>query len=270
MAVIEQRPRKSKLTRRILLPPEHGSWGFTLEPILLGLFIAPTATGFALAVGMFFAFLLRWPLKLAITQRKRRRERAQVAARVALFYGICAAIGLTTAVALGGWQPVLPLLLALPFAVAFLYFDFRNQSRSWQAELAGPATFAFTASGIALAGGMGWLPSLTLWLLLMARAWPSVLYVRARILLEKGKEWRLPDPLNSLNPVRMAHIAAFVIANILQLHPAIPIAFLLLWLRAEWGLSSRRLTHDIRVIGISEMVLGILTVVVIATTYPLQ
>ena len=44
--------------RSIALPTEHGGWGFTLEPILLGLLVAPSAAAWeisAAALGIFLA-----------------------------------------------------------------------------------------------------------------------------------------------------------------------------------------------------------------------
>ena len=46
--------------RSIALPTEHGGWGFTLEPILLGLLVAPTWAGFGLAVATAIGFNQQW------------------------------------------------------------------------------------------------------------------------------------------------------------------------------------------------------------------
>ncbi|NLF76347.1 MAG: hypothetical protein GX573_11665, partial [Chloroflexi bacterium] len=38
--------------KSIALPPEHGAWGFLLEPLLAGLLIAPSWAGLCLALGV--------------------------------------------------------------------------------------------------------------------------------------------------------------------------------------------------------------------------
>ena|SRR5438045_2599608 len=45
-AVITNRPRASSVRIRLVaLPVEHGGWGLTLEPIALGLLLAPSEIG---------------------------------------------------------------------------------------------------------------------------------------------------------------------------------------------------------------------------------
>jgi hypothetical protein len=65
------RPRPA--WRAIALPDEHGGWGLTAEPVLLGLLVAPSWAGAALAVAAFLAFLVRTPLKLVLVDRWRHR-----------------------------------------------------------------------------------------------------------------------------------------------------------------------------------------------------
>ena len=42
--------------KSIALPPEHGAWGFLLEPLLAGLLIAPSWAGLCLALGVIGPF----------------------------------------------------------------------------------------------------------------------------------------------------------------------------------------------------------------------
>ena len=67
------------------LPAEHGGWGLTLEPGILGLLIAPSLGGACLALGAMVAFLARTPLKIVVVDRRRGRvlERTRLAQRVA-------------------------------------------------------------------------------------------------------------------------------------------------------------------------------------------
>ena len=60
--------------RGVALPSEHGGWGLTLEPGLLGLLVAPSVAGACLAVAAVVAFVARTPLKLALVDRRRGRD----------------------------------------------------------------------------------------------------------------------------------------------------------------------------------------------------
>ncbi|MES1167658.1 MAG: YwiC-like family protein, partial [Oleiharenicola lentus] len=51
----------------IFLPREHGSWFLVLEPLALGLLVAPSSAGGALAVATLAAFFMRRPLKPAFS-----------------------------------------------------------------------------------------------------------------------------------------------------------------------------------------------------------
>ena len=55
------------------MPDEHGGWGLTAEPALLGLLVAPSWAGAALGIAAFLAFLVRTPLKLVLVDRWRGR-----------------------------------------------------------------------------------------------------------------------------------------------------------------------------------------------------
>ena len=110
--------------RPIALPAEHGSWGLVLEPIVLGLLVAPTGAGFCLGLGAFASFLTRRPFKVAWAQSGgTRSERARIATAFFAGYALIAAVAFLTALWLSGVRPLLPLLGALPFAAVFLAYD---------------------------------------------------------------------------------------------------------------------------------------------------
>lgn len=248
--------------RTIALPVEHGSWGLTLEPILLGLLVAPTWAGAGLAVGAFGAFLLRGPLKVARTSwRQGRRERFKLALRFALLYALIALVGFGVAVGRAGLYPLWPLALALPFGVVFFVQDAQNQSRSWQAELTGPIAFAAIASCIALIGGWTVGPALALWAVLVARALTSVLYIRARLRLDRGRSVQ-PLPVIAAHGIALLAVAGLVWFGYLPL--AVMGIFGLILLRTVWGLSRYRRAASIQALGISEIGWGLATVLSVA------
>ena len=82
-------PRPRSLVRSVAVPSEHGGWGLTLEPGLLGLLVAPSAAGALLAIAALIAFVSRTPLKVVLVDRwrGRRLERTVIAARVVLITG---------------------------------------------------------------------------------------------------------------------------------------------------------------------------------------
>ncbi len=180
--------------KSIALPPEHGAWGFLLEPVVLGLLIAPSLAGGFLALAVVGAFLIRHPLKLAFTdwRRGKRYARTALAERVILAYGVLTIIGLVLAIALAGWEIMLPLLMAAPLVLMMLASYVQNRGRELIPELAGASALAVTASGVALAGGASSQTAFALWVILNARNIPSILYVRARLRLEKEKPFSGP------------------------------------------------------------------------------
>lgn len=248
--------------RTIALPAEHGSWGLTLEPILLGLLVAPSWGGVGLGIGAFGLFLLRWPFKVAQTSyRQKRTIRLNLALRFVVLYGLLSIVGFALAIWQAGWQPLWPFLLALPFGLIFYHYDRQNRSRSWQAELAGPIAFSATATSIALAGGWQVAPALALWGVLVARAIPSILFVRSRIRLDRD---RPHQPLLALGTHGLALLAVGWLSGLGWL-PTITLGvFILLLLRAIWGLSPYRRAVPIKVIGFSELAWGLLTVLTVA------
>ena len=63
--------------RSIALPTEHGGWGFTLEPILLGLLVAHSATAWEISAAALGIFLARRPVKIFSTDLVRGRGMKQ-------------------------------------------------------------------------------------------------------------------------------------------------------------------------------------------------
>ena len=65
--------------RSVALAAEHGGWGLTAEPVLLGLLIAPSWAGLALGAAAMTAFVARTPIKIGLgdLRRGRRLDRTQ-------------------------------------------------------------------------------------------------------------------------------------------------------------------------------------------------
>lgn len=175
--------------RSIALPVEHGGWGFTFEPILLGLLVAASPAAWEISVAAIAVFLARRPFKLAATDLVRRRwlPRSRVAVGFAIAYGIVALAGMIGAIVTAAapfWQP---LLVAAPLASLAIYADAHSRSRTVGAELAGSIAMGATVTMIALADDWEILAAFGLWLVLAARAVTTVALVRSQIRRVHGR-----------------------------------------------------------------------------------
>jgi hypothetical protein len=70
--------------RNVVLPAEHGGWGLSAEPVLLGLVPAPSLAGVCLGLATLTGFLSRHPLRLVLMDRRKdaRYPRTKLAERV--------------------------------------------------------------------------------------------------------------------------------------------------------------------------------------------
>ena len=253
--------------RTVALPTEHGGWSITLEPLALGLLIAPSTAGFLLALATLCAFLARQPFKIAVADRRRGRRfpRTPVAEKFFLLYGgIALASALAAAATADGGAFLLPLLLAAPLASVQLVYDAAGRSRALAPELAGSTGLAAVAAAIALAGGWPLPAALVLWLLLTLRAAPTILYVRARLCLLHGETARKA-------PALLSHVAALGLACLLALKGDAPLlaalALVVLLLRAAVGLSSPAGEGNAKRVGVGEIVYGAIYVLAVAAGY---
>lgn len=250
--------------RNVALPVEHGGWGLSLEPVTLGLLVAPSLPGLFLAIAALAAFLARHPLKLVMADRRRGRRfrRTPVAVRFALLYTIIASLSLLAVIkTAGSYQFLLPLVLASPLALIQLGYDRMSRSRALLAELAGATAMAAVASSIALADGWPLGLAFGLWAILAARFVPTILYVRARLRMLHGKEAAME---NVLTIHAFSLIAALLLAWTRLASALAAVALLILLARALFGLSGDDRAASAKQIGIRELGFGAMTVIFIA------
>jgi len=257
---------RSTTVHELLLPKEHGSWSLAFEPVALGLLVAPSAAGGALALAAAAGFLVRRPLKLSITASPddpRRRPAQRWAA--ALMLG--ASIALAGAAAMGPAGALWPLVLAAPCGFLFLWFDLRQAMREAEAELAGSVAFALLPAAFATLAGWPAPAALALAVVMLARSVPTVLTVRAFLRLGKGRE---ANPL----PPRIASSLGFILVALLAWQNLVPAAAVwvnaVLWLRTLWLVSSRRPDWPARRVGIMEAVLGVIHLGALTAAYHLS
>jgi hypothetical protein len=254
--------------RPVALPAEHGGWGFLLEPIVLGLALAPSLAGLWLAVAALCAFLARHPLRLLLGdwRRRRRLARTPVAAVLVVVYGI-AGIAFFSGAFISPHLPFLPaLLLAAPIALFQLGCDATGRSRTLAAELAGAIAAGSLATAILLAAG--WRPpvAFAIWAILAARSVPTILYVRTRLRILHRK------PVSS-RAALIAHLTAILaVAGLVRfgLAPVLAIAaFAVLFMRAAIGFSKHQIIMTAKQLGVSELAFGAMTVLSVILGYRL-
>lgn len=165
------------------IPSEHGGWSLTLEPVVLGLIVAPSSSGFALGLCALLAFLARTPLKLAVGDRwrGRRLERTGPAERVAAIYVLLLLVALALGIVLAQGGFWLPLMLAAPLVAVEFWFDVRSRSRRLLPELAGTVGIGAVAAAIVLAGGAAGAAAAGAWVVVAARAIATIPFVRLQL-----------------------------------------------------------------------------------------
>jgi hypothetical protein len=252
--------------RQVLLPSEHGAWAFLAEPVALGLLVAWSATGLLLALAAVAAFLARRPLRLALADRRERKRhpRTPRAEAALALLALAGAAAFTAALARDPGAALFTLRLAVLPGVAALAFDLGGRSREAAGELSAALALSVVTPGIALAGGWSQAAVFGLWLLLVARLVTSVVYVRARLRLEKGAPAGVAGAL-------AVHGAALLAAVVLAARGTTPwlgaAAVGLLGLRAALGLSPWRLRMSTTRLGVSEIVFGAVTLLSLAAGY---
>lgn len=243
--------------RSIALPTEHGGWGFTIEPVLLGLIVAPSAAGVGLAVATISVFLARRPVKLVSTDlvRKRRLPRTRVALWFALGYGALAVAGISSAVAATAGPFWWPLLAAAPFATVSLRADARSRNRGLLPELAGGIAMGSAVAAITIADGWDWVPAFGLWLVLAARSYAAIIFARAQVRRAKGQPYDRPG-------VYAAQIVALLVVGMAAALAIVPLlsalAIFLLGVGAFYSLA--RPPVPAKTVGWTQMVFGLVVV----------
>jgi hypothetical protein len=252
--------------RAVALPTEHGGWGLTLEPVLLGLLVAPSIAGGALAIAAFLAFLVRTPLKVVLVDRHRHRalDRDRLAARIAVIELAVLAAMVVVALAQSGVDWVVPIAVATPLFVTELWFDARSRSRRLVPELCGAVGMSAVTAAIAVAGGESWRLAIALWLVLAARALASVTFARVQVLrLRATPPSNTPSDLGQLTGLVVVAIAVAVDAAV-SLGAAV--VALLAMVQFGW---SRGPARPAKVVGFSQLGFGLAVVVATAIGAPM-
>lgn len=169
--------------KAVVIPSEHGGWGLTAEPILLGLLLTISWVGAAIGAAAMLAFLARTPLKLAVVDHRRGRhlERTALARRTAAIEVVAIAVLGGTALLVAGPSWLVPVGIALPLFGVELWYDVRSRGRRLVPELCGAVGMGAVASAIVVAGDGSARLSAAAWLVLAARSIGAIPFIRTQI-----------------------------------------------------------------------------------------
>jgi hypothetical protein len=249
--------------RAVAVPIEHGGWGLTLEPVLLGLLLEPSLAGFALAGAALVAFAARTPVKVVLVDRFRNRwlPRTRTAATVAAVE-LAVLVGLVAIAVVSAdhafWPP---LLLAAPLVLVELWFDMRSRGRRLVPEVAGTIGIGAVAAAIVLAGGADATLAGAAWAVIVARAVASLPFVRYQ--LHRASSRPLPRPAQDAAQGAAVLIALGCWALGWWTWPAVAAVAVLASMQVALA---RRPAPRAVLVGVQQLVAGVVLVVVAGLT----
>ena len=250
--------------RAVALPTEHGGWSLTLEPVLLGLLVAWSWPGLAIGAAAMLAFVARTPVKVVLVDRWRGRwlPRSRLATMVGLIEITLLVLLVTLAWRSASHSFWVPAAVAAPLIALELWYDMRSRSRRLVPELAGAVGIGSVAAVIARAAGEDLSAAVGLWVVLAARSVAAIPFVRVQVA-------RLRHPSAATWPSDVSQIGALLVAALAWLLDVLPgaSAVVLAVIGVVHVSASRRPVPKIAVVGIQQMVLGLVLIVVTALTY---
>ncbi len=255
------RPVRKPTLRSVAMPAEHGGWGLTLEPSILGVLVAPSLAGVLLGVAALVALLVRTPLRLVLIGRHRSddRPRTTMAAqrnRLAARLAVAELLGIGLAVlvaAVLARDPLwwLPMILAAPLLALALWFDMRSLSRHLIPEVVGSVAIAGVAAMGALAGGAVWALALGGWVILASRIFTSIPHVRAQVRRIHGQPAAFaPTLIGDLSAIVAAAVAVLLDGSLVL--GAIAVLGLIVIQR----ITLLRPPRPAKILGVRQMILG--------------
>lgn len=264
-------PRKGVPLRPLVQPREHGVYGLFAEPVLLGMLLAPSVAGAAIAVGGAAAVVAQQPATLALADLRRGRSypRTRVAGAVAVALAAVALLAVLGAVRATGLRPPAgivsawwaPLLVALVPAGVQFAADRRLQGKTALAQTSGAVALSALAPAIALAGGApAWL-AWTAWAGLALRAVVSVPTVRTRLRLARAQPARQAPVRVAALVLPLAAMAAWTSGLVNAVPVAVAVA---LAVRVLWTVRASAPAVPASHVGIAETIVGLVWVAALA------
>ena len=253
--------------RAVALPAEHGGWALILEPIVLGLLVAPSLAGLLIGAGTFACFLARHPIKLAVGDRRKPHvlKRTSFADRFALFYLTLAVVFFAFVVANTNKESLLPLVVAVPLVLVQLIYDGLGHSRKLIPEIAGALAVGSISTAIALAGGWPKATAYALWIIVACRHVPTILYLR--VVLSRRRQRQQVTANGPIIAVQLLALLAVLVLSFLKIAPVLAlVVFVILFVRALIGLFIQAALTP-KKLGLSEIAFGAFAVLTIGAGY---
>lgn len=254
--------------RPLIVPQEHGVYPLWAEPVLLGLLLAPSVAGAAIAAAGAAGVLAQQPAALALADLRRRRRypRTRVAASAAAALAAAgvlllalAAVAAPAPFGAGAWWAALA-LAALPAGVQ-LVEDRRFRGKSLLAQAAGAVALAGLATSVALAGGAPPALAWSAWAALALRVAASIPATRTRLRRARG---RAPDVTPALVGAGLLPIGVAWAARAGWASPLAAAVAVAIGLRAAWASRPDAKVVTPARIGVGETVVGLAWLAVLA------
>ena len=250
--------------RSVVVPTEHGGWGFTLEPVLLGILVAPGWPALGLGAATVATFLTRRPLRMAFAdwRHDRQLERTRVAVSSIVALGLIAVAGLVLAATTAQEPFWWPISIAAPLVLIQLRYDLDNRGREILPELTGPVALGAAAPMMMLADGLDWRWAVGAWIVLTARIVPSILLVRVQIRRAKDQSFNTaPTTVAGIGSIAAVWVSALTgWAPWLSVVAAVLIAI--------WdSISMNRPPVPAKTIGWTQMAVGLVVAIFFAIGY---
>jgi hypothetical protein len=260
LAISSIHPKSNISSKSIALPVEHGAWGFLFEPLIAGILIAPSLAAPWIALMFIAAFLARQPLKFLLGdwQSGRNLPRTRIALRFGFIYTAFASLGLTGSFFYAPLESFLPLIALSPFVVYLIARDVARQTRQLLPEIIGAVALSSSTIIFALAANWKLCEAVALWAVFVGRLVPSILYVRTRLRLAKGKDASVSAAIG-VHHLSLLAIGVLAYLDLISWLPVLMMAFLTA--RAIHGLSAWTSPAPAKTIGIREVIYGALTVI---------
>jgi hypothetical protein len=254
-AMARPRPR----WRTVAVPSEHGGWGLTFEPVLLGLIVAPSWAGVAIGAAALLAFVARTPAKVVLVDSWRHRNlpRTRVAAGIAAAEIVLLVVVLGVAVVTASGPFWVPLVAAVPLIAVELWFDMRSRSRRLVPELAGTIGIGGVGAAIVLAADGGAALAAGAWLVIVARAVASLPFVRFQLRRVKHQ----PHRRWAQDLAQAAAVVLAVVGVAVGWLPGIAAAAVVALAAVQLVLARTRPPRAV-IVGVQQLVFGLAVVIV--------
>ena len=255
-------PGRRSTLRSVALPTEHGGWGLTLEPVLLGLLLRWSGAGLCLGVAAFVAFMARTPLKVVLVDARRRRvlPRTRVAQRVLAAEAMLLSLLVAAALVLEASAFWMPLVVIVPLVLVELWFDMRSRGRRLVPELVGAIGMGGVVAVIVLAGDGSGRLAVACWMILAARAVTAIVAVRDQV----GRLHGRPGTPRPVLAPDLTAVAITACAPVVDQSTTVGAIAVVVAIAIQRGLNVRPSPRAV-VIGVRQTLLGLVVVAATAT-----